>query len=502
VSFALAALSGVLYFVGFVGYGQHYLAWICFVPALWAIRDVTPRRALLLGTLFGTVMSFGGFYWVGGMLGEFAGLGPFLSGLGLTLLCLQHGLGVGLVLAAVRRLERDRGIAPVWSLPLALTAHELLYPQIFPYYLGASQFKVTWVTQIAELFGIVGVSALVVLVNGAVFELVRAKKDQRPIARRRVLIPAGVLVACLAFGAIRAASLDDDIAAARKIKVAMIQTNLGAKDKHARADAFLQKHIDMSRRAIEKDPSIELLVWPETAYNRWLDKRTKDLSRSPLGQMGRPMIFGALLTDTAPDGERRAYNSAVITSSTGQVLGSFDKIELLVFGEAIPLSDVFPIVKKWLPMASTFTRGTSTKPLVARDGTKFLPMICYEDILPRFVRRLWSEGGPSDVLVNVTNDSWYGDSDEPIEHLALATFRSIETRRALIRATNTGISALVDPVGRITQRSGQWTEEVIVGSVPLIEDDRSTIYQTIGDLPAWAATIALAVLLFRRRPAP
>ena len=129
-------------------------------------------------------------------------------------------------------------------------------------------------------------------------------------------------------------------------------------------------------------------------------------------------------------------------------------------------------------------------------------MICYEDILPRFVRQLWDRAGPADVLVNVTNDSWYGDTHEPIEHLALATFRSIETRRALIRSTNTGISAIVDPVGRLTARSGQWTREVVVADVPLVTDGSTTVYQTIGDAPALAACVVLAWLLLRAPAAP
>jgi apolipoprotein N-acyltransferase len=136
---------------------------------------------------------------------------------------------------------------------------------------------------------------------------------------------------------------------------------------------------------------------------------------------------------------------------------------------------------------------------------KVLPMICYEDIIPTFVRRMWRAGGPAAALVNVTNDSWYGDTHEPLIHLVLASFRSIETRRALIRSTNTGISAFVDPMGRITQRSGQWTQETLVAEVPLIEDGESTVYMKVGDVLPWLALGAVAwgaVRLRRRRPRP
>lgn len=493
---ALAGLSGVLYFVGFVGYGQHYLTWFCFLPVLWAIRDVTPRRALLLGTVFGTVMSLGGFYWVAHMVVEFGGLPIAVGLLALVLLCIQQGFGLGLVLWAVRRLERDRGIAPVWGLALALTTQELIYPHIFPFYIGCSQFLLPWVTQIAELVGIVGLAAVIALVNGALFELFVAYRGGRSPARLRILVPLLTLVATLVFGAVRTHQIDARSAAGPSIHVAMVQTNLGAAAKHLRASEFLDAHITMSKEALAADPSIDLVVWPETAYNRWTRKDVKNLGVQT-GSLGRPMIFGALMTDEV-GGERRAFNSAVITSSTGEVLGTYDKIELLVFGEYIPLGDTFPIIKKWVGMGG-FARGTQWGPLVGADGTRFLPLICYEDILPRLVRKLWAEGGPADVLVNVTNDSWYGDSDEPIEHLALATFRSIETRRSLIRSTNTGISALVDPVGRMTVRSGQWTREVVKGRVPVVKDGSTTVYQAIGDAPAWGGALALAFFLFKRR---
>jgi apolipoprotein N-acyltransferase len=163
--------------------------------------------------------------------------------------------------------------------------------------------------------------------------------------------------------------------------------------------------------------------------------------------LDRPMIWGALTYRARPDGRVDTFNTALLTGASGEVLSGYDKIELLLFGERIPLADTFPAIRRWFPRTSTFTRGESLAHLRLGELT-FLPMICYEDILPAFVRRLWRSSGPASVLVNLTNDSWYGDSHEPLIHLALASFRAIETRRALIRATNTGISALVDPLGR------------------------------------------------------
>jgi apolipoprotein N-acyltransferase len=149
-------------------------------------------------------------------------------------------------------------------------------------------------------------------------------------------------------------------------------------------------------------------------------------------------------------------------------------------------------------MASHWGRGTTFDPLVFgsfRLGT----IICYEDILPRFVNRVMEPRGGRrpDVLLNLTNDSWYGDTVQPMEHLALAAFRSIEHRRALVRSTNTGISAFVDPAGRIVSRTQQYRAETLLGSVPKMAG--TTVYEVVGDVFGWGALGILTWAWFRSR---
>jgi apolipoprotein N-acyltransferase len=497
----LAVLGGTLYFVGFVGFGQLYLTWFCFVPALIALEGTTPKRAFFLGTIFGFVLSIGGFYWVAHLLHEFANLNWFLSGLGLVLLCGEQALSIGIVFWLLRRADRDFGLAAVWSLPIALVAVEHAFPVLFPYYVGASQVRFVAITQIAEIFGVLSLAALIALVNGAFYEIVSAKRHKRPLRQSHVIVPAAVFVGSLAYGLLRIAQVDAQVAAAPKMKVAMIQTNLGAKDKADKASEFIRRHVAMTKEAIASHPDLDLVVWPESAYNRWLPRSTKNVSKAATPGVSKPVLFGALTWDAGEDGRRdstRSYNTAILTSSTGDVLGMFDKVVLLAFGETIPFIDTFPQIKKWFPRSSSFARGTRLENLVMSDGTKLLPMICYEDIIPPFVREMWKSAGPPDVLVNITNDSWYGDSHEPIEHLSLAVFRTIETRRALIRTTNTGITALVDPVGRIVKRTGQWTQETLIGEVPKLKGE-TTPYLVLGDVLGWASLLAIGGALLRAR---
>lgn len=500
----LAAVGGVLYFTGFVGFGVHVFIWFCFVPALIALEHVTTKRAILIGVVFGAVTNSGGYYWIIHLLEEFADAHWSLAWLGFVALCTYQGglLAVTLVFVHLARTRLD--VAPVWSLPVAFVATEKLYPLLFPSNIGNAFYEVVVLTQVIELTGMLGLTALVGLVNGAIYEVVAAKRAGRPIVRVRWAVPVGVFAACLLYGAVRLPMVDAKSEASRKLHVAMVQTNLGARDKKEKRSEFVRRHREMSMQVAEAHPDIDLIVWPESAYNYWISRETKNLSREVTGPVGKPVLFGALTYDYDKDGGRRKYNSAVLLGAEGDVLGTFDKVVLLMFGETIPFYDTFPIIKKWFPRSSVFTRGTNMAHLPLNDTTKLLTMICYEDIIPEFVRNIWTNAGPAQALVNITNDSWYGDTNEPEIHMALASFRTIETRRAMIRSTNTGISVFVDPAGRVVQRSGQWTQETLRYEVPMIDDNSSTIYMLFGDVLGWLALglLSFGFVTVRRRSVP
>ncbi|MBC7171482.1 MAG: apolipoprotein N-acyltransferase, partial [Polyangiaceae bacterium] len=161
--------------------------------------------------------------------------------------------------------------------------------------------------------------------------------------------------------------------------------------------------------------------------------------------------------------------------------------------------DVFPSLYELSPNSSKFTPGTHLEPLPFgehRIGT----LICYEDVLPEFTRQLVSASKP-DLLVNITNDAWFGQSQEPLIHLALAKFRAVEHHRYLVRATNTGMSAIVDPVGRVVAQSGVFERASLVGEVAMLRGE--TLFAAVGPFPGYLALFACAFLAFRyrRRPA-
>ncbi|MBN2362391.1 MAG: apolipoprotein N-acyltransferase [Deltaproteobacteria bacterium] len=463
------------------------------VPMLWAIRDATPRRAFFIGWVTGTVGHAGGFYWVVHMFRVFAFLPLPLAAIGCLGLAAINAVSLALFAWCVRRLRVDNGWSVGWTAPLVWVGIEHFYPYIFPNYLGASQYLLPAVTQIADLTGIMGVSFFVVFCNSLVYEVTESLIGRRPLPRRLLAVFACYLLLLLGYGAWRIASVDAQTAAAPKIKVALIQSNLGAQAKHADRDGFLRTQHRMSLEAIKQQP-IDLLVWPEGAYNDYLRRDQDQLPSRVLGPLTTPVLFGALTLETE-GGLRKRYNSALLADASHRVLGRYDKRILVPFGEYIPGGDLFPIIYKWSPYSGRYYPGQSLEP-VPFLGYLLSLNICYEDLFPGLIRDLLIGNSQAATVLphaifNLTNDSWYGDTTEPLEHLVLASFRAIENRRPLVRSTNTGISVFIDPVGRIQRRSGQWTREVVVDEVPMMTG--RTVFMVVGNWFGWAAFALLLV---------
>ena len=501
-----AITGGILVFLGYAGFDQFYLEWICLVPVLWAIRDQRPGRAFRIGWLAGIVMHIGGFYWAIGMFRQFAGMGWPLAALGLLLLAAANGVIFAAWAWGTRLITRETGWSVAWVSPLVWTALEKFWPEIFPNYLGASQYRLSLVTQMADLTGILGVTFLVVYINSTLFAALEELSVKRRVAVRPLLALAALLAAVLVYGQLRIRAVDRQAAAAEKLTIGLIQSNRGAGDMRQDLEKLLREHQEMSRTLSAGRP-LDLIVWPEGVLGIRLMSHTGSLPPAALGDTHTATLFGAVLHIGANE-TALPYGSALLADGSGRILGTYEKMVLVPFGEFIPFGETFPALYSLVPSSGRFRPGESREPLPL--GKYLLSVnICYEDIFPGQVRSLM-RGGPGrripDVLINLTNDSWYGKSTEPIEHLALASFRSIEHRRSLVRSTNTGISAFVDPAGRIVTRSGIWTRETLVDRVPMMQG--RTVYALVGDWVGWVcallslAGLGRALFLAARRGKP
>jgi apolipoprotein N-acyltransferase len=466
------------------------------------MREQRPGRAFLIGWVAGIVGHGGGFYWIIQMFQQFAGVAWPLAALGLLFLAAANGIVVALWAWATRLITRDTGWKVAWVAPVVWTAVEKFWPEVFPNYLGASQYKLSPLTQIADLTGILGVSFLVVYINATIYAVAACWSESRRLAWRTLSVFAVVLVLVLAYGDLRMRALDRDASLAEKLTVGLVQSNRGAADNHTDPESTLREHQEMSRTLAGQAP--DLIVWPEGVCSIHLSARASRLSSAVLGDPETPMLVGACLK-LGEGAAVRTCNSALLTDASGQILGSYDKSVLVPFGEYMPFGETFPSLYSWSPYSSRFWPGVSEEPLLL--GRHLLSVsICYEDIFPGQIRRLMRGGRERRVpeaMFNLTNDSWYGKSIEPMEHLALASFRSIENRRSLVRVTNTGVSAFVDPVGRIVSRTGLWTKEVLVDRIPLLKG--RTAYALLGDWIGWLCAflsvsgMAQAFRISRRR---
>ncbi len=195
-----------------------------------------------------------------------------------------------------------------------------------------------------------------------------------------------------------------------------------------------------------------------------------------------PLLLGGLTWEAPAPGKnrRQLYNTALMLDGRGRILGTYDKVYLLAFGEYMPFGDTFPGLYDAFPQAGRFSAGSEVKTFDWR-GHKLGIMICYEDIMVDFTGKL-ADLDPN-IIINVTNDAWFGRTSEPWLHLALAAFRAVENRLTLVRATNTGISAFIDPTGRLNGATDMDYAEVLVADVPMMQG--GTLYGAVGNLFAY-----------------
>jgi apolipoprotein N-acyltransferase len=421
------------------------------------------------------------------MLREFTGMAWPFAALGLLLFAAAYGIVFAAWAWGTRLITRSTSWHVAWVSPVVWTAAEKFCPQIFPVYLGASQYQLPLLTQIADVTGILGVTFLTVYINSTIYGVIEGYREKRRIAWRQVTVFASVVAAVMIYGEVRIRALDRQAAGAGKLTVGLIQTNRGAGEKHRNPESLLREHQEMSEALAGTTP-LDLIVWPEDAGRVDLTSREGRLPPHVLGGLRTPTLLGAVLR-LGRDGQLRSYNTAVLADGTGRILGTYEKRVLVPFGEYIPCGDAFPRLYGWSPYMRRFWPGESGEPL--RFGNHLLSVsICYEDIFPGQVRSLMGGGRRQpipDAMFNLTNDSWYGKSIEPKQHLVLASFRAIEQRRCLVRATNTGLSAFVDPVGRIVKCSGLWTREALVDRISLLQG--RTLYGAAGDWIGWVCAL-------------
>lgn len=505
------------------------LAFICLVPALIAMRGLSVRAAFLNGFLAGMVFFTGAFWWVNVAMTTFAPV-PFpLAVLLLEMLVAWCALHWGLAFALTRFLVLRNGWAAGAVLPLVWTATELMrnyFCSGFPWAnLGYSQARNLWLSQVASVVGVYGIALIVALVNGALYEVLRATLwKEKSFPWRPVAVAASVLVAGHAYGAIRTARWDAKLSSAEKVRIAVVQGNIDQKIKSQQgsyADQVLRAY---NPPTAEADASgADLIIWPEAAFPRPFPTGSRSVKGRGLSQPSyrAHLLLGVDVFDPA-NLRWGNENAAFVVTPDLRVAYKYVKYHLVPFGEYV-LFDL----DKYLPIRNlvpgTFLAGTELKPIPIplrsisapgqQSSVKIGIEICFDAIFPEISRAYVRQG--ADILVNITNDAWYGFSSAPFQFLRMVAMRAIETGRPVARAANTGISAFIDPLGRISDatelgvvdderelRAGLWAAPVWrLAALPVLTE--RTPYLVMGDLTAYLASLfcvaGLAIGLVRGR---
>ncbi len=494
----LATLSGTLYFLSFAGIDIWPLAFICYVPFFFALYKQPAKRATWIGLLAGVVMGVGGFYWLQTMLITFSGF-PFVACAFFTLVVCTFQGGRWAMMGWLFSRTTMRGWPLMLSFAAAFVTSELTYPLLFTWYFAGSIHKVPIFTQTAELGGAILVGLGLLASNVALSEALLAKFEKRSLNRSRVIGPLASLAAVVAFGAWRIHSVDARVAAAPSVRIGTVQANMGLSEKRSQFAEGMRRHMDATASLRER--GAQVIVWSETsAMYPVHEKNAAVAMKRTLAEIKLPAIVGAVLYRDDPIRDHVYYNTALSVDENANVTGRFDKTYLLKFGEYLPLGETFPILYKWSPNSGKFTPGTTLDPLKIIQGGaehRVTTLICYEDIIPSFTRDAVNHANP-EMLVNITNDAWFGDSTEPWEHLALAKFRAIEHRKYLIRSTNSGVSAIIDPVGRVLSHTQTMKQETLLETVHWLSGGR-TLYGFMGDLPWWIVALLATVGAFVRK---
>jgi apolipoprotein N-acyltransferase len=479
---------------------------VALAPLLAVAEATRPRRAFRLGWLAGTTGIALAFLWLVHAIRVFGGFSAPLAILLYLPIVVSMGIQLGLFAALVAWIgPSPLGIAA----PLAFTAVEFLFPSFFPWRLAHSQYRIPLLLQSGELAGASLLGFAIVWMNVAVLALARrlgtrrAHGDARPRARAAPAVAAPLLLvlALLAYGAWRLPAVRAQRERAPALQVGVVQGNVSIQHKGDRA--FFGRNLDAYRQASRTIAAdVDLLVWPETVVQDriWDWHARLELAEDPFPDATRPLLFGGLALARDRRGATHLYNSAFLRGVDGRVLGRYDKRILVPFGEYMPLGDRFPRLRELSPGTSNFTAGGDPVLLAVGPLARLGALICYEDVIPGPARAAVARGAT--LLVNLTNDAWYGDSAEPVQHQALAIWRTVETRRDLVRSTNTGLTSVLAATGEVVEELPTFTTGTLTAEVRLLGGE--TPYAAIGDVFAWgvvAALLLLVVATARRRAA-
>jgi len=498
----LAGFSGALLTASFPSIGLPWLAWIALVPLMISLKGQSLKSGFRLGLLTGGVHYLTLLYWLVHTLMTFGHL-PFYLSVPILFLLVVYMALYPAIFAAAFTWAGTRPVGFLSAMPavwVALEYFRSFFLSGFPWeFMGYSQYRQITLIQAADMTGVYGISFVILSVNVAGFllwEYLSEKRSSRTFQKRRsaaggIAVSFLLVLYVLGYGQWRISSLDAGISKSPTRKIAVVQGNI---DQTVKWDPAFQistteKYIALSKSAIPSSP--DLIVWPETAAPFYFlhNAGPTEMVMKGVRETGTSFLIGSPSFIRRDVKKADYFNSAFLIDPNGNVIGKYDKVHLVPFGEYVPLQKWFPFIGKLVEEVGDFKSGRKGQTLPWGEFPLGI-QICYEMIFPDLSREMARNRAA--FLINMTNDAWYGKTSAPYQHFSMAVFRAVENRRSLIRSANTGISGFIDPAGRIIVSTPLFEEAVITRSMPVLKTE--SFYTRYGDVFALTC-MAISILL-------
>ena len=442
--------------------------------------------------LCGVITNALGFYWLYETIHSFGGF-PYYGAAAVFLLFVLLSAVQYLIFAfCFRNLPQFLDAAAVRA-GIAWVVAEVISVRLFPWYAGHTQLGLVELAQLASLGGALLISLLIFWVAEAFWILLR----QHGRMGIPWLAPAALALAYYYGFSLAAGSVNS---AAAPQKVALVQANITSEERNN--TRFFrnntQRYLDLTAELAAQNSNL-LIIWPESSFQVFVPtniQSAEEYSGLPYYGRGHAMLIGTLSFDPALSKPKQltVYNSAMAISADGTIPALYHKQILMPFGEFMPLASWIPGLKELNPNVGDFSAGKELRVYEIETGQRYLkaaPLICYEDMVPELAREATLKG--AEILINLTNDSWFGNTIALHQHHVIASFRAIENRRYLLRSTNTGLTAVVNPLGQTLGALPPFSEGILYSEV--VPNSVTTLFTQVGNKPWWALVLIAACLI-------
>ncbi len=507
----LVVLSGVLAGLSFPKYGFSLIAWVAYMPLLFSIKQITGNKIVLKSYLYGFVSGFITniilLYWVVVAMNEYGNINLAVSILGLVLLAaILSALYSGTFTMFIKIFWNDSESGELLFIPILWVLLEYARTFLFSGFpwelLGYSQYKNLSLIQISKFTSVYGVSFLVMLFNVFLYECISwwyntksIRTEKYPFLFAKTITVLVLITAALIYGDISKENTKSAINHPNdEITVGLIQGDI---DQNHKWDPVYQKNTIASYFALSQQAYDQLhpklIIWPETATPFFFqsDLNYQDRISNFVRSLGIYLFFGSPAYDYTSSGVHY-FNSAFLMGPDGNIIGRYDKRHLVPFGEYLPLKHIFFFLKKLTGSIGAFTPGRQNN-LLKFDNVRIGTLICYEIIFPQLSAYDVRDG--ANLLVTITDDAWFGNTSAPYQHLSMAVFRAVENDRFVVRAANTGITAVISPTGKILASTKLFVPAFIDYKIALIKTN--TFYSAHGDVFVFACIVIFLLFVIR-----